>query len=113
MASVTPKNIVPSAQITTSAATYYTAPANTRCLIKKMTVTNTTAGALTYTVYLIASGGTASDSNTITSTQSIAAHTTLEVYECEGHVLEAGGFIQALGSAATSLTFRASGVEFV
>lgn len=111
--SITANNIIPSAQLSASAATYYTAPANTRTIIKKLTFTNTTGTARAVTVYLVPSGGTASDSNTITSTQSVPAHSTWECYEAEGHVLETGGFIQALADSATSVTVRGSGLEVV
>lgn len=103
--------IIGGSQLTGSAATYYTAPANTRCVIKRLTLTNTSAGAVTATVHLVASGGTASDANTLTKTHSIAAAETWDCVSAEGHVLEPGGTVQALASAVTSITIIGSGVE--
>lgn len=94
-----------------AATTQYTAPANTRTIIDKATITNTTAGALTATVYLVASGGAAGVANTVMSAQSIAAGATYFCPEVIGHILKPGDFISTLASAAAGLTFRASGRE--
>ncbi len=98
-------------QIAASATTYYTSPANTRTIIKKLTVTNPTVGALTYTLYLIPTGGTAADTNTLISARVINAGETQEVFEAEGQILNAGDFLQALASSATSLSLQASGIQ--
>lgn len=103
--------IIPGSQLTTSAATYYTAPANTRCVVRRLTLCNTSAGAVTATVHLVASGGTASDSNMIAKTHSLSAAETWDCVSAEGQVIEAGGTIQALASAGTSITIVGSGVE--
>jgi hypothetical protein len=105
------KRIIAGSQLTGSAATYYTAPANTKCIVKRLTLCNTSATPATATIYLIASGGSASDSNTITKTKTLYPAETWSCPDAEGHVLEAGGFIQALASAATSITIIGSGVE--
>jgi hypothetical protein len=110
---VTPVKLFDPALLTASAVTYYTSPANTKTKITKLTITNVTSGALTATIYLIASGGSASDTNTISKTVPIAAYATYEAFEVEGHVLNAGDFIQAFGSSATSLSIQGSGVQFV
>lgn len=109
----TNKKLVEGSQLTTSAATYYTAPANTTTIIKKVTITNTSSGAVTVTIYLVPSGGSAGAANTITSAKSIAAGATYEAYEVENQVLMTSDSIQALASAATSLTLQASGIEVV
>lgn len=108
---VTPKRLVDGSQLTTSAATYYTST-NCKTRIDAMALTNTTGGAITATVHLIPSGGSASASNTILSAQSIAAGATLIVPGAIGQWLEAGGFIQALASGATSISIVASGVQY-
>ena len=110
--SVTPKTIT-AAQLTASAATYYTAPANTRSIIKKLTFTNTSGGALTVTVYLVPSGGTASATNTLVSAQSIGAGECWECYPAQGQVLQTGGTLQANASAATSITIQGAVAEVV
>ena len=104
------KRLVAGSQLTAVAATYYTAT-NVRTQIQAMTLTNTTAGAVTATVYLVPSGGSATASNTILSAKSLAAGESYKVIEAIGQTLEAGGTIQALASAATSISMVASGVE--
>jgi hypothetical protein len=101
------------AQLTAAAATYYTAPANTRTIIKKLTFTNpvSSAAARIVTVHLVPSGGAASDTNTITSQKSIAIGQTWECFEAENHILSPGDFVQALADAATDVTMMMSGLE--
>ena len=102
-----PKRLVSGSVLTGSAATYYTVPTNTnavippKAVIRRMTLCNTTAGAVSCTVYLIPSGGAAAAANTIVSARSVAIGETWNATEAEGHVLEAGGFIQALGNGVT------------
>lgn len=110
---VTNMPLVEGAQLTAAAATYYTAPQNTTAIVKKLTVTNTSAGAVTVTLYKVPSAGTAGAANTITSAKSIAPGATYEAFEFENHVLAAGDMIQALASAAASLTLAASGLQIV
>jgi hypothetical protein len=103
---VDPKRLIDGSQLTGSAATYYTSPALTKTRIQKLVFCNTTAGAVAVTLYLIPSGGSAGATNTVWSAKTLAAGETRECYEAEGHVLEAGGFIQALG---LNVTIQASG----
>jgi hypothetical protein len=107
----TAKRLIAGSQLTTSAATYYTAPALTTTVIRKLIFVNTTGGAVTVTAHLIPSGGSASASNTIASAKSLAAGEAWSCSDAEGQVLEAAGFIQALASAGTSITVIASGIE--
>lgn len=104
------KRLVSGSQLTTSAATYYTAT-NVRAQIQAMTLTNTSGGAVTATVHLVPSGGSASASNCILSAKSLAAGESYKVIEAIGQTLESGGTIQALASSATSITLVASGIE--
>lgn len=105
-----PKAIT-AAQLTTSAATYYTAPANTKSTISALTLTNTTGGAVTATVHLVPSGGSASDTNKIMSARSIAAGESYVVAAAIGQTMEAGGTLQALASANTSISLVGSAYE--
>jgi hypothetical protein len=107
----TAKRIIAGSQLTTSAATYYTTPALTTAIIRKLTFVNTTGGAVTVTAHLIASGGSAGATNTIASAKSLAAGEAWSCSDAEGQVLEAAGFIQALASANTSITIIGSGIE--
>lgn len=105
---ITAKRLISGSQLTGAAATYYTAPASTKAIIKRLILCNTTAGAVACTVYLVPSGGTAGATNTITSAHTVGIGETWIVPEAEGMVLEAAGFIQALG---LNVTIIASGVE--
>lgn len=110
---VTNKPLIEGTQLTTSVATYYSAPENTSAIIKKLTITNTSGSAVTVTLYLVPSGGTASAANEITSAIPVSAGKAYEAYEMEGHALAPDDSIQALAGAATSLNIRCSGVEIV
>ncbi len=110
---ITNKTLVEGSQLTTSAATYYTAPALTTTVLKKVTVTNTTASTASLTLYLVPSGGTAGAANTVTSAKAILAGATYEAYEAENHVLSPGDFLSALAGTSSALTLKASGIEIV
>lgn len=105
------KRGIAGSQLTTSAATYYTAPANVTVQIVGVRLVNTTASNVTATVHLIASGGSASASNTYISARTLAPGETYNCPELTGQVLETGGFLQALASSNTSITITGSVVE--
>ena len=107
---VTPKAIIASQQLTDANATYYTAT-NVRTIIDRMTLCNTTAGAVTVTLDLVDSGGAAGATERVLSARSIAAGETYTCPEVAGHYLDPGDTIQGLASAAASITIRASGRE--
>lgn len=90
--------------------TQYTAPAATRTIIDKFTGTNTTAGVLTITVNIVASGGAAAAANTITSTKPLQPNESYPFPEIVGHVLNPGDFISTIASGA-GITIRSSGRE--
>lgn len=106
---ITSKPLISPQRLTTSTATYYTST-NLTTRVDKFTVTNTTAGAVTVTIYLVPSAGTADDGTTITSAKSIQGGETWNCPDMVGQVLGLGGTIQAKASAATSLTVSAAGV---
>lgn len=108
--SVTVKNIIPRKQAEDAQTAQYTAT-NCKTIIDKFTVTNTTAGAVTFAVNLVASGGAAGASNLIIDDKSIAAGECYTCPELVGQTLESGGFISTLAGAAASLTISASGRE--
>lgn len=110
--SVTPKTIT-AVQLAIAVGTLYTAPANTRSIIKKLTFTNASAGALLVTVYLVPSAGAASDANILIHEQSIASGECFECFQAQGQVLQAGGTLQANASGATSITVQGSVAEVV
>ena len=110
---ITPVTLVAGSQLTGSAATYYTAGANTKAVITNMTLTNTTAGAVTATVHIVNAGATESASNMCISARSIAAGETYKCPEVIGKTMSATGTIRALAGATTSISIQASGYEVV
>lgn len=106
---ITPAVLQAGTQLGTSAAALYTAPANTRAVVKKATFTNTSAGAVTFTVYRVASGGSPGDANTIIKAKSLAANESYTCPELSNQVIGPGDSIQALASAGTSITAVISG----
>lgn len=107
---VTVKNLIPRKQAENSQTTQYTAT-NCKTIIDKFTVTNTSAANVTLSVNLVASGGSAGDSNLVLKAKSIAPSETYTCPELVGQTLEASGFISTLAGSATSLTISASGRE--
>lgn len=107
---ITVKNIIPAKQAENAQTTQYTAT-NCKTIIDKFTVTNTAAANVTISVNLVASGGAAGNSNLIIDARAIAVGECYTCPELIGQVLENGGFISTLASAATSLTISASGRE--
>lgn len=104
-------NKITSAQITASAATYYTSPTNGRGIIKKLTFTNSTATARTLTVYLVPAAGTADATNIVTDAVTVAAHSVYECFEAEGQTLLTGQTLQAKSDSATALTIAGTVAE--
>lgn len=98
------------AQIPTAATTLYTAPANTRTILDKLTATNTTGTAATLTVYIVPGGGSSGASNKLISAQSIATNAAYLCPEIVGHTLNPGDTI-VTESSAVALTVRLSGRE--
>jgi hypothetical protein len=107
---VTVKNLIPAKQAEAAQTTQYTAT-NCKAIIDKFTVTNTNTANVTFSVNLVASGGSAGTANLIVKTRSIVPGETYLCPELVGQVLEAGGFISTLAGTATSLTIAASGRE--
>lgn len=107
---VTVKTLIPAKQAENTQTTQYTAN-NCRAIIDKFTATNTSASNVSLSVNLVASGGSASASNLIVDARVIAPDETFTFPELVGHVIESGGFVSTIASAATSLTIRASGRE--
>jgi chitodextrinase len=106
---VIPSALIEGTAVGTSATTLYTAPANQTVLLKKLTFSNTTNGALTLSVYLVPSGGSAGSGNAVRTLKTLAPYETFECYEAENQVLAPGDFVAATGSA-TGITARGSGM---
>lgn len=111
---VTPVKFVEGATLTAAAALYYTTPAATTALIKKITVCNidpTNAHALT--IWLVPTGGAAGNPQLLVNAQPIAPLDTFDVTAAQNHVLMPGDSIWAEADDAVNLQLQASGVQIV
>ena len=109
----TPKSFVDGINLTDSAATYYTAPAGTKAIIKKATFCNDHSGVVTVTINIVPSAGSAAYGNRITKARALAAGETWSCPDVENHVMEAAGFISMVASVTAKIGCRISGFEIV
>lgn len=109
--SVTAKTLIESKYAANSATTEYTCPADTHTIIDKFTACNDDSGAVTLTVYLVPSGGTAGASNQMVKAYSLAAGANKDFTELQNQILNAGDFISIVASAASKVAVRGSGRE--
>ena len=94
--------------MTASVVSVYTTPAGTRSTVQDIMIANTTAGTLTYNVFLVPATGTAGTGNAIFYGVSLSANTS---YHWTGiQVLFPGDTIQVQASA-TGLTISISGQQ--
>ena len=106
--SVSPRALVTSAQLPSGETTQYTSDTGTYTILDKVTAYNGSGSAVTVTVKLVPSGGTAGASHVMAS-QSIAAGTSYTFPEVIGQVLEPGGFLSTTASTGSAVVFRVSG----
>jgi hypothetical protein len=113
---VTAKSLVNGVILTNSTATYYTAPALTKCKITEIVLTNTHSAAVTVGIYAVPSAGTAAAANQLFVSSSPDG-LVLAIGETKiismNTIIEAGGFLQMLASANAVVGCRASGYEIV
>ena len=109
---VYPKPFTESTQLTNSAATQYTSPANVVSIVKKLTLCNTssTTGYMV-TIYVVASGGSAGATNLLINARVIGPLQTLDVSEAVNQILNGGDFISAFADTAAEVNIRISGVQ--
>ena len=105
---VTVDDIIPAKEAENVQTTQFTST-NVKTIIDKFTATNTSGVAITLSVNLVTTGGSADNSNLIVKDKSVGAGATYISSELVGHTLDVGGFISTIASAATGLTIRASG----
>ena len=109
---VTSKVLVPAKQAESAQTTQYTA-VNCTTYIDKATITNTTAGNVTFSANVVTVAGAAGAANLVVNLRSIAPKECYTLPELVGQVLQPGDFLSTIASAATSLTLRVSGREIV
>jgi len=103
---LTPSQIIPGSQLTSSFASYYLAQQQT--IIQSMNLCNTTGAAVTCTVHIVQNNLTRSARTTIISARVIAAGSTYTCPESVGMIVEQAGTIEAIGNG---VTIMASGVK--
>jgi hypothetical protein len=108
---VTAAVLVPPLQMQATQTTQYTAPASTKAIIDKATVTNTDTVVRNFSVNLVTSGGSAGNANLVIDARAVVPGETYTCPELVGQVLESGSFISTIASAASALTLRVSGRE--
>ena len=109
MTTITQVQLVAPAQLGNTDASVYTAPTQTTAKIGRAVFTNTSASAVTITAG-ITTGGALAAATTMISARTLAPGETYVSPELAGAVLPSGSQIHAYASAATSVTFTASGL---
>lgn len=109
MTTVTQVQLVAPAQLGNADASVYTVPTSSTVKIGRAVFCNTSASALTITAGITA-GGALGASTTLISARTMAPGETYVSPELAGATLPAGSQIHAFASAATSVTFTASGL---
>ena len=110
MATYSLKKFCPVTTLSGSNTTLYTASSPvTNSVIKQLLVANYSASSATVSVYLVPSGGSASNSNVILPSVAIAANSTITLDITQ--VMNQGDFIVASASAGTAINITISGYE--
>lgn len=112
MTTVNQSQLVAPTQLANADAAVYVAPALTTSKIGRAVFCNTTGSAVTITAG-ITTGSAISASTTLISARSLAPGESYVSPELAGAVLPAGSAIRAFASAATAVTFTASGLTIV
>jgi hypothetical protein len=97
-------------QAGTTATTLYTVPASTTAVIQTVTLCNTSASAVTVSLYRVPSGGTAGAANQAINAYSLAANETRFLDELRWG-LASGTMMQASAGTANVVTIFLDGVE--
>lgn len=97
--------------LTASAVTQYTVPSRRTFRLEGISIANYNASARTVTIYVVASGGSAADANSIINAFSIPGNDVL-VWDGVIAIMKTGETLQALASNTNSLIFKGYGVEF-
>ena len=104
------KVLIPAKIAENTQTTQYTAQ-NVSAIIDKFTATNFSASAATLSVNLVTQFDGAGNQNLIIKNKTLLPSETYTFPELVGHVLQAGGFISTLASAASAINIRSSGRE--
>ncbi|MGH9821690.1 MAG: hypothetical protein ACREDR_00305 [Blastocatellia bacterium] len=103
--------LVAAVQLPASVAAQYTCPSGTAVVVKHVVFTNTTAGGVTVTAYVVPSGGALGNAAKVLDAFSITAHTAYVSPELAGVALNAGDSLQCFAGASASISMNASGFK--
>jgi len=107
------KKISGPAYLANAAADIYTpAAATIYTVIRQIHIANVTAGAVTYTLYVGATGGSAAGTE-IAKGVSVPANSSVDQFFAPGLKMTSADFLSGLASAATSLTITVIGEQNV
>lgn len=109
MASLT-KALLDSKYLENVQTTQYTA-VNCRAVLTKVVIANQDTVNRTVSINLVPPAGTAGNGNRFVITKTIVPGETYLCPELSGQVIEPGGFLSAIASAASALTIRMNGQE--
>lgn len=98
-----------SALLTSGETTVYTVPSNKAAKILKGVIANTSAAAVTVSVSVVPSGGTAGSANRVLTGFSLAAGDSTVLTELEGIELGQNDFISVNASAGSAIAVTLSG----
>ena len=104
------KVLIPAKIAENTQTTQYTAQ-NVSAIIDKFTATNYSASAATLSVNLVTQFDSSGNQNLIIKQKTLLPSETYTFPALVGHVLQAGGFISTLASAASAINIRSSGRE--
>ena len=104
------KVLIPAKIAENTQTTQYTAT-NVSAIIDKFTATNYSASTATLSVNLVTQFDSSGNQNLIIKSKTLLPSETYTFPELVGHVLQAGGFISTLASAASAINIRSSGRE--
>ena len=109
MTTITQVQLAAPAQLGSADASVYTVPTQTTAKIGRAVFTNTTASAVTITAG-ITTGGALGAAETMISARTLAPGEAYVSPELAGAILPSGSQIHVYASAATAVTFTASGL---
>ena len=104
------KVLIPAKIAENTQTTQYVAT-NVSAIIDKFTATNYSASAATISINLVTQFDSSGNQNLIIKNKTLLPSETYTFPELVGHVLQPGGFISTIASAASAINIRSSGRE--
>ncbi|MDF3280501.1 hypothetical protein [Gordonia sp. N1V] len=104
--------VLVSQQLAATETTQYTCPAASAAKIARAVLTNTSGSAVTVSVSMVKSGGTAGAANRVIAPYTLIAGDSIIVDELQGNFLGPGDFVSTLAGTASAVTLVMSGVVF-